>query len=130
MIAFDGNNSLKRLAQMADHAAGDTRIFNEGDYYLDKSFVDSFANEVASKRAANPATEPVEADADVTLDEADAADGNSLTSGCTDNWKAARPDHMKHAWNMFAETGLFASACRHSLILWIVDMIRSGELYI
>src|SRR5258707_2035000 len=104
MIAFDGNNSLKRLAQTADHAAGDTQIFNEGDYYLDNSFVDSFANKVASKQAANPATEPVEAEAEATLDEADAADGNSLTLGCTDNWKAACPDHLKHMWNMFVET--------------------------
>ncbi|OSD05539.1 hypothetical protein PYCCODRAFT_1362075, partial [Trametes coccinea BRFM310] len=31
------------------------------------------------------------------------------------------------SWGIFEETGIFASACRHGLILWLVDMIRCGE---
>ncbi|KZT01719.1 uncharacterized protein LAESUDRAFT_663270 [Laetiporus sulphureus 93-53] len=31
-------------------------------------------------------------------------------------------------WGIFEETGIFASACHHGFILWICDMMRSGEL--
>ncbi|KAF9530494.1 hypothetical protein CPB83DRAFT_748578, partial [Crepidotus variabilis] len=34
----------------------------------------------------------------------------------------------KRMWNVFDESGLFASACRHGLILWIADLVQSGEL--
>jgi len=46
---------------------------------------------------------------------------------CANNWKAAQSDSKEWMWGVFAETGLFASACRHGLILWVADMIRSGE---
>ncbi|KAG6875601.1 hypothetical protein C0993_008347, partial [Termitomyces sp. T159_Od127] len=47
---------------------------------------------------------------------------------CADNWKAAAADTKKKMWAIFKEAGIFASCCRHGLILWIVDMMRSGEL--
>jgi hypothetical protein len=55
--------------------------------------------------------------------------GNGDADGgpCANNWKAAQSDSKKRMWGIFAETGLFASACRHGFILWIADMIRSGE---
>ncbi|KDQ14413.1 hypothetical protein BOTBODRAFT_110205, partial [Botryobasidium botryosum FD-172 SS1] len=31
-------------------------------------------------------------------------------------------------WGIFRETGMFACACRHGLVLWIADMVESGEL--
>ena len=31
---------------------------------------------------------------------------------------------------IFEETGIYASACRHGFMLWICDMVRSGELYV
>ncbi|KIP01438.1 hypothetical protein PHLGIDRAFT_38684, partial [Phlebiopsis gigantea 11061_1 CR5-6] len=34
----------------------------------------------------------------------------------------------KRMWAIFEEAGIFACACRHGLILWLVDMVRSGEL--
>ena len=46
---------------------------------------------------------------------------------CHDNWKAAAADEKKHMWSIFEEMGIFVSACRHSLILWITDMVRSSE---
>lgn len=51
-----------------------------------------------------------------------------LLEQCVKNWKAAAGEEKKQMWRMFDESGLFASACRHGFILWIVDMIRSGEL--
>ncbi|KAG6807975.1 hypothetical protein H0H92_005850, partial [Tricholoma furcatifolium] len=49
-------------------------------------------------------------------------------SGCTDNWKAAAKEENKRMWAIFSEAGIFASACRHGFILWLADMIASGEL--
>jgi hypothetical protein len=36
----------------------------------------------------------------------------------------------KKMWGVFDETGVFASACPHGFVLWLVDMIQSGELYV
>ncbi|EIW75720.1 hypothetical protein CONPUDRAFT_26328, partial [Coniophora puteana RWD-64-598 SS2] len=35
----------------------------------------------------------------------------------------------KKSWGIFDETGIFACACRHGFIVWIADMVRSGELF-
>jgi hypothetical protein len=56
--------------------------------------------------------------------------GENLEKLCTENWKAAADEAKKQTWGIFKETGIFACACRHGMILWIVDMVRSGELYI
>ncbi|KAI0683114.1 hypothetical protein BC835DRAFT_1297061, partial [Cytidiella melzeri] len=34
----------------------------------------------------------------------------------------------KQIWSIFDELGIFASACRHGLVLWLMDMVKSGEL--
>lgn len=47
---------------------------------------------------------------------------------CVKNWKSAADDDSKRMWAIFDESGVFVSACRHGFILWIIDMIRSGEL--
>ncbi|KAG6870676.1 hypothetical protein C0993_004504, partial [Termitomyces sp. T159_Od127] len=62
--------------------------------------------------------------------EGDPTDGEMSSSTCTNNWKAAAKDENKKMWAIFAESGIFASACRHGFILWICDMITSGELYV
>lgn len=51
-----------------------------------------------------------------------------LLEQCVKNWKAAAGEEKKQMWRMFDESGLFASACRHGFVLWIVDIVRSGEL--
>ena len=58
----------------------------------------------------------------------DPTDGAVASSDCVKNWKAAASDEKKRTWAIFDETGIYASACRHGLILWICDMVRSGEL--
>ncbi len=184
--------SLKRVRLAAGRKAGDTRVFNDSDYYLPQDYVERFANEVRA-RPAGMASLPEESEesADVSgtdpigqapsLDtpdlatsstpapdaigggakepasvpavahvfesqgqeegdqqrqestdpilEGDPTDGSpDVDSTCTKNWKAAAADEKKRTWDIFEETGIFASACRHGLMLWVIDMVRSGEL--
>ena len=58
----------------------------------------------------------------------EAAIMKKLVKDCVKNWKAAADDDKKRMWAAFDESGIFACACRHGLLLWIVDMVRSGEL--
>ena len=51
-----------------------------------------------------------------------------IRDACVTNWKAAAADEKKKMWSVFDESGIFACACRHGFILWLVDMRRSGEL--
>jgi hypothetical protein len=118
------------LAESGNRSIGDTRVFEEGDYFLPRSFVDQFAGEVKSSTASSQASK-AEAPHDL-VDEAippeDEDDHDYLSAHCTRNWKAAASEEKKRMWGAFEETGIFACACRHGLILWIIDMIRSGEL--
>lgn len=51
-----------------------------------------------------------------------------LMDACVVNWKANSSEEKKKMWAVFDETGIFVAACRHGIILWAIDMIRSGEL--
>ncbi|KAF9242903.1 hypothetical protein BU15DRAFT_86685 [Melanogaster broomeanus] len=112
LFAFDGNNSLSCMALLGDREVGDQRVF-KSDYFLDAEYVNKFADEVQERHTV------AEADAEVSLP----------LSSCVEHWKAAAADAKKKSWGIFEETGVFASACRHGMILWIVDMVRSGELF-
>lgn len=126
---MDGNNSLKRVAKIGDRAVADLREFADSDYFLPTEFVDRFKDEV---KAQTHAADDSDSDSDWVDDEelegtpADGAD--DPLDNCTKNWKSAASDEKKRMWGIFDETGIFAASCRHGLILWIVDMIRSGEL--
>ncbi|KAI9060960.1 hypothetical protein FKP32DRAFT_1678555 [Trametes sanguinea] len=140
LICMDGNNSLKRLATTGKRSTGDTRSF-DSDYYLPREFVDRYAHEVKARQKQPHANVPRRGDRsdDEGDDESDADDdaangGGDPTDGkpeapspCASNWKAAAADEKKRMWGIFEETGIFASACRHGLILWVADMVRSGE---
>lgn len=145
MGVVDGNNSLKRMATTGGRTQADERVFEDSDYYLTEEFVNRYADEVNSRPAAADADGGHGLDGVVEDDEnedwfdtagqGDPTDGglnsdemSKILRGCTKNWKAASQDANKRSWNAFHETGLFAGACRHGFILWICDMIRSGEL--
>ncbi|KDQ34014.1 hypothetical protein PLEOSDRAFT_1032013 [Pleurotus ostreatus PC15] len=121
MIVIDGNNSLKRTAHVGHRQTADTRTFDEGDYFLAPQYIDQFANEVRSRPLPPTDREDME-DLDSLSPAADGA------TPCADNWKAAAATEHKKMWAVFEETGIFACACRHGFMLWIADMIRSGEL--
>lgn len=135
MVVVDSNNSLKRLDGIGKREVSDTRIFGESDYYLSEEFVNTFADEV---RAWPKPKEKLVADDDEEepqgewVDEVhgDPTDGETepTLQECTDNWKAAAADGAKRMWDAFRESGYFAMACRHGFVLWVADMVKSGEL--
>lgn len=49
---------------------------------------------------------------------------------CSQRWKNAKAEHFKTAPGMFDQTGVFVCLCRHGLLLWLTEMIKSGELYV
>ncbi|KAI0798232.1 hypothetical protein C8Q75DRAFT_802118 [Abortiporus biennis] len=108
--AFDGNNSLKRMSVSAlgNRTAGDTRTFEDADYFLPQAYVDRFANEVCAR-------DEVEA---IEVKENSEGKGNP-TDGCTENvdldqctrnWKAAATEEKKKMWPIFDEMGIFADS--------------------
>ena len=126
MYAIDGNDSLKRIARVGARDIGDTRCFSDSDYYIPSEEVDQWAGEVRSRCS----TGEHDSEDDTSNDDEEqdpANDEGSVQGPCANNWKAAQSDSKKRMWGIFAETGLFASACRHGFILWIADMVRSGE---
>ncbi|KAG9090732.1 hypothetical protein FS749_000325 [Ceratobasidium sp. UAMH 11750] len=105
LVTMDGNDSLKHVAGAG---AADHRTY-ESSYYLTQAQVDVCANEVPRRRKKDEPQEETE---------------------CEKRWKSARPDNdpRKRAKLMFEETGVFVSTCRHSHVLTVCDMVRSGEL--
>lgn len=134
---------MKRIRTAANRQTGDTRTLEDSDYFLPQAFVDKFAHEVKSKNSKGPAVRSSSSDTDSdgedprpSTNEGDPTDGASqadqtrqkVLDTCVKNWKSAADDDSKRMWAIFDEAGVFMSACRHSLILWIIDMVRSGEL--
>jgi hypothetical protein len=119
---MDGNNSMKWMFQLGEHRIRDLRPFTDSDYLLPPEYVDQFSNEVSRQGPQVPisASEDDEGMEDI-LEKLHRA-------GCTSNFKAAAADEAQKAWGVFEENGYFVSACRHTLIMWFSDMIRSGEL--
>ena len=136
MVVMDGNNSLKRFAPVGNREVGDVRTF-ESEYYLPTEFVDRFADEVKGRQSQPHVEVPEQLDSELMDDDADSEWGDedegdptdgAPDSACAGNWKAAAKDEKKRTWSAFWETGIFASACRHGRIVWLIDMIKSGEL--
>jgi hypothetical protein len=157
LYAMDGNNSLKRMALRNDHSAADTRVLDDSTYFLSRQFVDQYANEVCGRNGKGPVVKArqrenlLDVQSDLVDDgrrvEGDPTDGlhqddaNTVQESgeptrsnkivldeCVDNWKSAAKEESKRMWSIFDESGVFVSACRHGLILWIIDMVKSGEL--
>ncbi|KAK7438765.1 hypothetical protein VKT23_017896 [Stygiomarasmius scandens] len=132
MWVCDSNNSLRRMAPLGGRRTGDTRVFGESNYFLPTEFVDKFTHKVKSRPKDRPGSDDEEEDdaAEGFEEGGDPTDGSleGHLAACTKNWKVASADAKKRMWNVFLETRLFASACRHGFILWLTDMVRSGEL--
>lgn len=133
MFAHDGNNSLKRSAALDGRQVGDRRVFEGSDYFLSEDYVNQYADEVKARTSSENDPEPSPSEdpenvIDGDIVGGDPTDGTADPAPCADNWKAAAAAERKRMWSVFEETGIFASACRHGLILWIADIIRCGEL--
>lgn len=127
---------------------GDTREFGS-DYWVRPAEVDRFTlseyrtKSNAATTVSGPSVSPDDGlwEDDETVNAGDVdevvdlsaqtpeakTDGLAPISDCVKNWKAAQADSKKRVLGMFDETGWFACGCRHGIILWVCDMIRSGE---
>jgi hypothetical protein len=128
MLVLDGNNSLKRMkTARGNREAGDVRELTDSDYFLNNAYVNLFEDEVQHPTQTDVKQEPedeiVEGDDDGYITEA----GDPQLENCASNWKAAVSMEKKRMWGVFDETGIFASACPHGFILWLADMVQSGE---
>lgn len=104
---------------------GDVRELTDSDYFLDNAYVNSFADELR-----HPVESHVKQELEEEVDEAEgyiAEAGDPQLENCASNWKAAVSMEKKRMWGVFDETGIFASACPHGFILWLADMVQSGE---
>ncbi|KAG1792700.1 uncharacterized protein HD556DRAFT_1432574 [Suillus plorans] len=129
MYVLDGGNSAKHMAGLGGRERGDTRTYTESDYILPRDFVDSFANEVRPHHS--QAADPVAGVSNIKEEEDTHHEDlmmQVMSSDCSKNWKAAADEEKKHMWSVFDETGIFVSTCHHGLLLWVTDMVSSGEL--
>jgi hypothetical protein len=55
---------------------------------------------------------------------------NVHTNDCAGRWRNAGPESRKKMFALFSVSGIFLVVCRHGHVLFICDMIRSGELYV
>jgi hypothetical protein len=131
---FDGNNSLKHV-DGSGHA--DERCFTSS-YLISTDEVEQFKDDVCLRPGTHTAAVHVESETSVAQQEPSVKTSAPLEpplaievstdSSCTDNWKAVNTI-AKNTTNMFEQTGVFVSACRHGIIQTLVEMRRSGELY-
>ena len=109
---MDGNNSAKRVDR-SGHA--DPRVF-DSDYFIPVSQVDHFKDDVKLR----PGTKGL---------------GNSIEglpfgenkTVCTEHWAVANATN-ECTIQAFDQTGIFLSACRHSIVETVTEMLHSGEL--
>ncbi|KAG1777153.1 hypothetical protein EV702DRAFT_970206, partial [Suillus placidus] len=109
--AFDGNNLLK-CVDGSGHA--DECSF-QSMYLIPAAEVDLFKDDVCLC----PGTQITTGDNDEAL--------SSNNSTCTENWKAANTT-SENSINVFDQTGVFVSACRHGIVQTLVELRRSSEL--
>ena len=131
---MDGNSSLKRAHSSYRHTtqrADDRQA--QSDYWLHPREVDQFKDEVSSRVVI-----PLHIDdrcPNLTRCQAQKDPGADITSTdpvakCIERWRNAGPEEKKRMFEMFDETGIFVTACRHGIVLAVCDMIRSGELWV
>jgi len=130
MLVLDGNNSLKRMKTThGQREVGDGRELTDSDYFLSNAFVNLFGDEI--QRRAVETSVKQESDDEMGGDDGYVTDVQApQLENCATNWKAAASKEKKKMWGVFDETGIFASACPHGLVLWLADMVQSGELYL
>jgi len=125
MHAIDGCDSQKH-AKTAGPC--DNRVF-DGKYFLSRSFVDGFKDEVKSHAAAQKA--------DKTLaNVVELEDGFAFLEGeqdgrCGSNWKAATSKELPPASKeVFEQTGVFACLCQHGIVEFLIEFVQCGERYV
>ncbi|KAJ6550722.1 hypothetical protein B0H10DRAFT_2242599 [Mycena sp. CBHHK59/15] len=129
LATFDGNNSLSRFHRRervvvddegttrpgASRERFDNRVA-PGDYYLTRDEVDLWGKEGEEDllKSFAPATE--------------GGGEEEEDAGCAERWQNMKEEVTSCAYGMYDETGFFPALCRHSFILKVCDMVKSGEL--
>jgi Kyakuja-Dileera-Zisupton transposase len=116
---MDGNNSLKRV-EGSGRVDGRTFISN---YLIPPAEIDRFKDDVRNQPGRNN-SRVAQAPADIGIP----PHGYEQTV-CSDNWVAANAV-SKDTLQLFEQTGVFISVCRHGFVQTLVEMRRSGELFV
>jgi hypothetical protein len=103
---MDGNVSAKRLD---GSGFADNRVF-QSSYFIPEAEVERFKNDVRDRPG-------------------DERNISGRAATCTNNWTAAKATEEGQI-QVFEQTGIFVMACRHGFVECIVEMKRSGELYV
>ncbi|KAL0058015.1 hypothetical protein AAF712_015322 [Marasmius tenuissimus] len=119
LFSMDGNDSLKRVERREQSDDGVPGRVKErpddreggGDYFLSVEEVDAWERTNWKNLPGYEEPEP---------------EGMKRTP-CEEKWDNMKAGHISKEKELFKETGIFAAACRHSFVLWVVDMIKSGE---
>ncbi|KAF9499162.1 hypothetical protein BDN71DRAFT_1524660 [Pleurotus eryngii] len=123
-VILDGNNSLKQITCIGQHDIADHRVYTHSDYFLPRNFVNTFTVKDPSRME----PEGGQSDPEDSQEHEDVTVEYHVDSMCADNWKATFSNRRKHMWELFDETGVFTCTCQHGFVLWLADMVRSGEL--
>ncbi|KAF8212930.1 hypothetical protein K438DRAFT_1565919 [Mycena galopus ATCC 62051] len=120
LATCDSNNSLKRVLRKDKGFTEDgvplrggcerpdpREASAGGDYFISRPEVDWWVKE---RLAEEDILDPEEA------------------SACEERWKNLSDELTSKMWGIFDETGIFIALCRHSFVLLVADMVRSGEL--
>lgn len=111
LVTCDGGDSLKRCA---DAGSADHRQY-PSSYYIAPAQVDKFQHEVPNRRIGKRTQK---------------GEGEEEESVCEKRWKNAKINNRADGdkpRTIFHETGVFIATCRHSFVLTVCDMIKSGE---
>ncbi|KAK1230443.1 hypothetical protein PQX77_006472 [Marasmius sp. AFHP31] len=119
LAAMDGNDSLKRVERREVSEDGKPGKVKErpdereggGGYFLSVEEVDSWERTNWKNLPGYEESPP---------------EGTKRTP-CEEKWDNMKAGHVSKEKELFKETGIFAAACRHSFVLWVADMIKSGE---
>ncbi|KAF8184332.1 hypothetical protein K438DRAFT_1907876 [Mycena galopus ATCC 62051] len=117
LATCDSNNSLKRVLQKdkgftedgvplrGGFERPDPRAASAGgDSFISQPNVDRWVKERLAEEVVLPA------------------------SACEECWKNLSEELTSKMWGIFGETGIFLALCRHSFVLLVANMVRSGEL--
>ncbi|KAF8878306.1 hypothetical protein BD779DRAFT_1613056 [Infundibulicybe gibba] len=125
LVSMDGNNSLRRVGASVHNlvARTDSRLILS-DRWVHPHEVDRFKDEV---KASNKGARGKESQRDDDWEDIDAEEQVS-SMNCVNRWRNAGPEERKKMFSMFDESGIFIASCRHRSVLFVCDMIKSGEL--
>lgn len=113
---MDGGDSLKRIERRSQDIDGGRGELNHqldsreggGDYFLSRNEVDKWELNTEDLRTPDP----------------------NDTTPCQERWHNMSSQKTSCMWDMFDETGIFVSLCRHGMVLKLADMVKSGERYV